>query len=204
MIKKILWASMLLTMLNACDGIFQAKAPEFTQLLVFPKKNPVAGFSLSKHDGERFDTKNFTGHWNLIFIGYTHCPDVCPMTLTDITNIYKNIDPELQKHFQIIFLSVDPKRDTLPHLADYIEHFHDDFVAITGDKNEIDKIVSVLGGIYHINDEDEKYYTVDHTAKIFIVSPTGERYGIITSEAMHNKDKSNLVKDLNRLAQTGI
>ncbi|WP_444995963.1 SCO family protein [Aliikangiella sp. IMCC44359] len=174
----------------------------FSQLLVYPKKNPIRGFTLSRHDKQPFDYSNFLDRWNLIFMGYTNCPDVCPMTLSDITKIYNQITPELQKNFQIIFLSVDPVRDNLEHMAKYLDHFHSDFVGVTGEKQQIDNLVSVLGGIYSINTEDEKFYSVDHTARIFIVSPKGERYGIISSEAMHNKDKSQLIKELNLLAKS--
>ena len=172
----------------------------FTQMLVYPKKNPIVDFKLQRHDQVEFNGASFEKHWNLIFMGYTNCPDVCPTTLMDMTNIYKAIEPELQQKFQVIFLSVDPARDNLEHIGNYIDHFHDDFVGVTGQKEEIDKLVSALGGIYSLNDEDEKFYSVDHTARIFIVSPKGERFGIVRSEAMHNQDKTKLVAELNELA----
>jgi protein SCO1/2 len=173
-------------------------------MLVYPKKNKIEHFELIKHDTQVFNENNFTDRWNLIFVGYTNCPDVCPNTLTDITNIYKKIKPELQKKFQIIFFSVDPKRDSPEHIGKYIDYFHDDLVGITGDKPEIDKLVASLGGIYSLNTEEGEYYSVDHTARIFIVSPKGERYGIVSSESMHNKDKSILINELESMAASKI
>lgn len=176
----------------------------FQSMLVYPKKNKIGDFKLIKHDLSEFNQSQFSGKWNLLFIGYTNCPDVCPTTLADISNIYKKIKPELQTRFQLIFLSVDPARDNPQHIAQYIDYFHDDLVGVTGDKTELDKLVASLGGIYSLNTDEGEYYTVDHTARIFIVDPEGQRYGIISSESMHNKDKTLLVKELEIMAQPGL
>jgi len=203
--KLIAALIVVMTILNGCsEGPTSGQSGEFvqpySQMLVYPKKNPIESFQLSRHDNQTFSEDSFKGRWNLLFMGYTNCPDVCPTTLMDLTNIYKQIDPQLQKKLQIIFLSVDPQRDNPAHMGDYIEHFHDDFVGITGDKNEIDKLVKTLGGIYSFTEQSDEFYLVDHTARIFIVNPAGERFGIIRSEAMHNSDKSQLIRELNVLA----
>jgi protein SCO1 len=203
---KVFYLALLVLLLNGCEreavntGHSAAEQP-FSQMLVYPVKKVIEPFRLLRHDQTEFSQSSFTGRWNLMFMGYTNCPDVCPMTMMDMANIYKNIAPDLQEKFQIVFLSVDPGRDTLPHMADYMDHFHRDFVGITGDKDEIDKLVQAIGGIYALNSEDENYYSVDHSARIFIISPQGERYGIITSDAMHRADKSKLIDELNQLAK---
>lgn len=175
---------------------------EFKSMLVYPKKNLIAEFSLLDQHSAQFNQESLKGAWNLIFMGYTYCPDVCPATLTDITKIYQKIPAELQKKFRIIFLSVDPVRDTPEHLAQYLDYFHPEFVGISGEKDQIDSFVHSLGGIYSLNQEEGEFYSVDHSGRIFIVNPKGERYGIITSETMHNKDKSELVNELGILAES--
>ncbi len=181
-------------------GLLAASCSEqpksYKQLLVYPNQKPVEAFKLTAHTGDAFTQESFRSRWNLVFLGYTHCPDVCPMTLTDMSKIYQAIPAELQKEFQFIFLSVDPKRDTIDHLAQYISHFDDDFVAITGEKEEIDKLTFSIGGVYAINSENEDFYTVDHSGRIFIINPQGKRFGIISSEAMQSKDKSVVIEDL--------
>ncbi len=196
MMQKIGIKNLLLVVAVMLLSSCEKPLPEFKQLLVYPKKNPITDFSLTHHTGKTFDQNGFKGKWNLIFMGYTHCPDVCPLTLTEIDKIYAKIPQEKQADFQVIFLSVDPNRDQPDHLSQYVGHFNDDFSAITGEKEQIDKLVYSLGGIYSINNEDPEHYSVDHTGRIFIVSPQGERFGIISSEAMHNKDKSGLVDEL--------
>ena len=204
--KRIIIIGLTILLLISCEqesskqGVVGSTQP-YSQMLVYPQKKPIESFQLTRQDAEGFNEKSFLGRWNLLFMGYTNCPDVCPTTLMDMANIYKKINPELQKKFQVIFLSVDPARDNLEHMANYIDHFHDDFVAITGEKSEIDKLVFSIGGIYSLNSEDAEYYSVDHTGRIFIINPQGERFGIVTSEAMHSNDKSILVDELNQLAR---
>lgn len=187
---------------NANSGPDGVNAQPYSTMLVYPKKNPLVPFNLVEQNNQAFSQESFKGKWNLLFMGFTNCPDVCPTAMTDMAHIYNGINANLQKNFRVIFLSVDPKRDTPEHLGEYLKFFHKEFVGITGEKAEIDKLVSTLGGIYTIGTEDENYYNVDHTARIFIVSPKGERYGIIRGEIMHAKDWTQLVDELNQLGVT--
>ncbi|MGX5203138.1 SCO family protein [Aliikangiella sp. IMCC44632] len=178
------------------------KGQPFSQMLVFPKKNLISPFELTREDNSLFTQQEFKGYWNFIFMGFTHCPDVCPTTLADLRDIYAQIPVVNRAKMRIIFLSVDPQRDQIDYLKKYTQAFNPEFYGITGEKNQIDQLVKDLGGIYYINSEDPEFYTVDHTAKIFIVSPNAERYGIISSEAMHAKDKSALVAEINQLVSS--
>ncbi len=173
----------------------------FETLLIYPKKNRLPNFTFVDHLNKPFDNERFKNRWNLIFIGYTHCPDVCPNTLTQMTQLYNLLDENTQAKFQFILLSVDPERDTPEHLKEYLDYFHQDFVGISGGKEQIDKVVRALGGVYSLNKEEGEFYTVDHSARIFIVGPEARRYGIMESSSLSSKDKSQLVKDLTKLAQ---
>lgn len=169
---------------------------QFESLLIYPKKNLIRDFSLKDQNGNSFNNNSFKGKWNIIFSGYTNCPDVCPNTLNQMTQLYQLMDKDIRNDFQFIFLSVDPKRDTSDHLKQYLDYFHKDFVGITGEFSQIDVLIKDLGGIYSINQEEGDYYTVDHSARIFIVDPTASRYGIFESSALKASDKSQLAKDL--------
>jgi len=169
---------------------------QFESLLIYPKKNLIRNFSLKDQSANLFNNGSFKGKWNIIFSGYTNCPDVCPNTLNQMAQLYQLMDENVRDDFQFIFLSVDPKRDTSDHLKQYIDYFHEDFVGITGEFSQIDILIKDLGGIYSINQEEGDYYTVDHSARIFIVDPTAARYGIFESSALKASDKSQLAKDL--------
>ncbi len=173
----------------------------FESLLIYPKKNPLADFSLIDQANTQFTNNDFKGYWNLIFTGYTNCPDVCPNTLTQMTQLYNLMDQQTRSKFQIIFFSVDPARDTPAHLNQYLDYFHQNFIGISGQKSQIDLLIRSLGGIYSLNEQEGEFYTVDHSARIFIVSPNAERYGILDSTAIKSEDKSQIVRDLTEMAK---
>ncbi len=173
----------------------------FETLLIYPKKNRLPAFQFVNQDNHSFTNENFLERWNLIFIGYTNCPDVCPNTLNQMTQLYNSLDVETQKKFQFILLSVDPERDTPDHLKNYLDYFHEDFIGVSGDKTQIDKTVKALGGVYSLNKEEGEFYTVDHSARIFIVGPEARRYGIMESSSIASSDKSTLVKELTLLSK---
>lgn len=208
---ELVFIVLLSLLLSACDGAVTENEKNkskfqqpFKTMLVYPKKNTISDFKLVLPDLAVFNQNNLRGKWSLLFIGYTNCPDVCPTTLTDLTNIYNKIAANLQEQTQVIFLSVDPERDTPEHLGQYISYFNDDFVAITGDKLEIDKLVRTLGGVYAVNKSEGDFYTVDHSARIFLINPLGQRYGMVTSEAMLNKDRTLLVKELHDMLASKV
>lgn len=173
----------------------------FDTLLIYPKKRQIANFTLLDHFSTKFNNEQFIGFWNLIFSGYTNCPDVCPNILNQMTQLYQLMNKETRKKFQFIFLSVDPERDTPDHLKKYLDYFHQDFIGITGDKSQIDILIKSLGGIYSINKDEGEFYTVDHSARIFIVGPNGERVGILSGGVIKAIDKSQLVSDLTALSR---
>jgi len=172
----------------------------FETLLIYPKKNRLPEFQFVNQDKHSFTNENFLERWNLIFIGYTNCPDVCPNTLNQMTQLYNSLDVKTQQKFQFILLSVDPERDTPDHLRNYLDYFHEDFIGVSGDKTQIDKTVKALGGVYSLNKEEGEFYTVDHSARIFIVGPEARRYGIMESSSIASSDKSTLVKELTLLS----
>jgi len=168
-------------------------------LLVYPKKKDLLEFELWDFNQQKFTKSNFTDKWNLIFIGYTNCPDVCPNTLNDLTHLYQALNKDLKKQFQFIFFSVDPMRDTPERMKAYLDNFDNDFVGISGKKDQIDSVVHQLGGLYSLNTEEGDYYTVDHSGRIFIVDPEGRRFGILKSDVLQSQDKSILVNELESL-----
>lgn len=170
----------------------------FDTLLIYPKKNKLVEFELVDQNKVPFTNQSLVGRWNLFFIGYTNCPDVCPNTLNHLVQLYDGFSQEIREKYQIIFLAVDPKRDTPEHLKQYLDFFNEAFVGVTGEKVQLDPLVRSLGGIYSINSEEGEYYTVDHSARIFIVDPQAQRFGIIDGQALV-KEKEQLIRDLNQL-----
>jgi len=145
----------------------------------YPKPRALADFSLTKHTGEPFTNENLTDKWTLAFVGYTFCPDICPVTLSEMNAVYPDLKAiEAQYPLQVWFLSVDPKRDTIERLNEYINYFNTDFVAATGPHEQIFPLVRNMGMMYSMSEStDDDNYLVDHSASIVVINPEGNVVG---------------------------
>lgn len=145
----------------------------------YPQARALYDFTLTNDQNESMTSEDLKGKWTLAFVGYTFCPDICPVTLAEINKIY----PELTEHvtstpLQIWFLSVDPKRDTVERLHKYIAYFNEDFVASTGSHDQLFPLVRSMGMMYAMSDAvDDPNYVVDHSASIVVINPDGHVVG---------------------------
>jgi protein SCO1/2 len=149
-----------------------------TSLHTSPRELPK--FTLTSHLNSDFSNQDLIGSWNMIFFGFTNCPDVCPLTLSTLDQVanelssFKNIP-------RSIFISVDPKRDQPEILKQYVEHFNHNMVGLTGEKDQIDKLTQSVGAIYAIADNSSENYLVDHSAHIFVTAPDGKMVALFST-----------------------
>jgi protein SCO1/2 len=115
----------------------------------------------------------FDDRWSIVFFGFTHCPDVCPTTLQVMKNVVSKVSEQQQTKPQIVFVSIDPARDTSEIMKKYISFFDEDFVGITGDMNAVHALTRHLGIVasFTANAENPENYTVDHTASLLLIDP---------------------------------
>lgn len=145
----------------------------------YPQPRALVDFTLTKHTGETFTNENLVGKWTLAFVGYTFCPDICPVTLSEINAVYPELSSlATQYPLQIWFLSVDPKRDTVERLNEYINYFNAEFVGATGPHEQIFPLVRNMGMMYSLSEStDNENYLVDHSASIVVINPDGNVVG---------------------------
>ncbi|MBB1371018.1 SCO family protein [Pseudoalteromonas sp. SR45-4] len=177
---KQLWlglAIVLTLFLSACSD---DNAPPDVNALVYENAKPLADFSLDDQHGELVTKQQFLGQWNLVFLGYTSCPDICPLTLAKLNAVYKNLRSDYP--VQIWFVSVDPKRDTPAKRKGYIDYFNPDFLAVSGEHKQLFPMVRGLGLIYAISDSSESEYAVDHSASVAMVDGNGAVRAIFKPE----------------------
>jgi protein SCO1/2 len=143
---------------------------------------PLPEFTLTDQDGNRFSPLNFRRKWTFMFFGYTNCPDVCPMALSDLDAVYRILDDrdalvdrKYRTDTQFIFVSVDPDRDSPSHLKEYVKFFNDKFIAVTGSVDAIDSIARPMGVTYRkIPGKDEEGdYMIDHSASFLLIDALG-------------------------------
>ena len=143
-----------------------------TSLHTSPRIFP--NFILTDHRGQEFTNKNLRNSWTFIFFGFTHCQDVCPLTLSTIDRVINNLTAQNIITARAVFISADPKRDTPEQLHKYVQHFNQTMIGLTGSDEELAKLTQALGVVYTTPADDENEdYLVDHSAHIFLVAPNG-------------------------------
>ena len=150
-------------------------APKIDGLL-WPQSKALSEFALEDHHRNAFTLERMTGRWTLLFFGYTHCPDVCPVTLSVLKNaIALMAEAEADAGAgppQVVFVSVDPARDNLAHLGAYVGHFSPEFLGVTGSDADLMAFARQLGVLYVRADAHTGGdYLVDHTAAVFLIDP---------------------------------
>lgn len=172
-------------------------------LIRYPKTKALQHADLISPEGA-FNTEQLKGRWHWLFIGFTHCPDICPTTLTMMGQTEKLLNdlPDEQKP-RIVFLSVDGKRDTPEITQKYVHYFSKEGLALTGHADQIDPFIRQLGMVYMINTPKDasqpNIYNVDHSASIAVLNPNAELVAVIRPP----HEPKSMAKQLRQLVQEG-
>ena len=146
---------------------------------VLPAAMELADFSLLDQHGNAFTRDSFKGEWNLVFFGFTHCPDVCPVTLQVLADARRQMQAAGRAKLpRIIFISVDPERDTPALVGQYVAHFGDGMLGVSGDLVELRKLTSGLGIYFEKSTVDGDSYSVDHSAAVLVIDPDGRFHAL--------------------------
>lgn len=135
-------------------------------------------FSIGDMRGGRVTERDLIGKPALLFFGFTHCPDVCPTTLTDISDWFDRLGED-GKELTAYLVTVDPERDTPAFLREYLAAFDDRIVGLVGDENETRRIAEAWRVHYRRVPLDGGNYTMDHTASVFMIDRKGQFAGTI-------------------------
>lgn len=138
---------------------------------------PVIGgpFDLADGKGRRWTDKDFLGKYLLVYFGYTFCPDVCPTALGELSAALDRLTAEQTAQVQVVFISVDPKRDFGERLDEYGKAFHEKIMGLSGTREEIDSVASAYGAKYRFaGDTNTEDYAIDHTSVIYVMGKDGK------------------------------
>jgi len=131
-------------------------------------------FVLQSKHGE-FDLHDYRGKLVLIYFGYTFCPDICPTNLSHLTQALNELKQEELSQVQSVFISVDPERDSLEHLDNYVKYFHKSLIGITGDESTIASLAKKYGAAYQkVTGESQGGYLIDHSSFTYLVDQQGQ------------------------------
>lgn len=200
MSKKILWVGILSLAVIAVAislAILFAKPPRFNGTS-YSEPYPIAPqIELTKSNGETFRLSDQKGKIVLLFFGYTSCPDVCPTTLAELNLVMGDLGNKAES-VEVVFVSVDPERDTPEKIQEYVEHFNPGFVGLSGSADELQNIWTNYG-VYREKAESDSAlgYIVNHTARTYLIDADGNlrlSYGFQTPVEDIVSDLKTLLK----------
>lgn len=166
--------------------------PPDTGAIVLSAPRDPGAFELVSHTGAPFRPADLQGRWTLWFFGFTHCPDVCPMTLTALNQTDQLLAEAGAARPDILMVSVDPARDTPELLAAYVPFFNPAFTGVTGDAGQIRILTERLGIIVQYVAMAGDDYTVDHGTSMMLVGPDGMVHAVLPSP----HDPQTLARDI--------
>ena len=186
------WASSKLQLGNT-DAITSQVMPFQGTVLSTPRKLAIP--DLIKDDGSVFSATDLQDHWTLVFYGYTHCPDVCPTTMNVLAQAKKKSPVDFP---EVIFISVDPERDTVDTLGEYVQYFDPSFKGVTGDGKRIEALALQMGSVFmKAPGQDDENYIMDHSSSIIVLNPRGNLAAFIS--APHTPE--NILKALRAIQE---
>ncbi|MEZ5757780.1 MAG: SCO family protein [Emcibacteraceae bacterium] len=144
-------------------------------------------FELVNHLGKPVTEKDFLGKYMLVYFGYTYCPDVCPMDLQIMADALRYLTPEQLDQINPVFVTVDPERDTVETMAEYVTFFHEKLIGLTGTVEQINKIKKAYR-VYAAKADDSPDYLVDHTAYTYLM----DKDGIFLQHFNHGEDAEEM------------
>ena len=161
-----------------------------------PEPRPVAAFRLTDQAGRERSNADLQDRPSLLFFGFTYCPDVCPTTLAALTAALRHAP---LPGVQVLFVSVDPERDTAAALKDYLGAFNHDFIGLRGDAQAMDPLMRSLGAIAIRQPLADGSYTMDHTATLYLLDRHGRLVAVFTPPFAPER----LAADFDRIARSG-
>lgn len=201
MLKKILIPAVILGVL--VTAFVLTKQTDYQDLgrqlraghVIYNPNKPLPDFSLIDHNNQTFNNQNLKDKWTLLLFIYTHCPDVCPTELLDMSLLRRKLNNDNAKAPEVVAITFDPLRDTPEVMKDYITYFNKDFVGVSGEQAQINRLTKPLGIYYErvVEDKNGKHtilkadakisaevlkqgYLVNHTAWIYLMAPNGQTF----------------------------
>lgn len=158
---------------------------EFSARRTMPEQSNIISlgspFQLVTHEGKPITQAIFKEKASAVFFGFTHCPEICPTTLNDLSILRERLGPDADR-LNIIFITVDPARDTVEALSDYIPFFGPGIIGITGPEEQVYALAKSWGIYWKKSEINDFGYNIDHTASVFMLNDKGEFKGTIDSQ----------------------
>jgi protein SCO1/2 len=168
--------------------------------LISPART-LPDYRLTLSDGSPLTAASLRGHWTLVFLGFTHCPDVCPTTLASLAKAQNAWKPlPKSRRPRVLFVSVDPERDSPKIAGEYARFFHPDTLAATADPAVLADFAQSLGLVFAKVPLPDGGYTMDHSATLVLLDPQGRQAGLLRAPW----SPKDIGDDLRRLTEMAL
>jgi protein SCO1/2 len=159
----------------------------------------VTDFHLLDENGDSFGPRELLGKWSLLFFGYTHCPDICPVTLARLNETLSSADENLVNQIRVILVTVDPERDSPEILKAYVGAFNSSFNGLSGEFDQVVALATQLNIAFgKVPGDEPGTYQVDHSGSVAVVNPQGLYVGFVKSPVQPDNLKALLVALIGR------
>jgi protein SCO1/2 len=150
----------------------------------WPNQKQLGDFELVGTQDQKFNLDKLKGSWSFVFFGYTHCPDICPITMNTLRQVRDSLangSESASSSPQFVFVSVDGERDTPEVMNSYVSYFGEGFIGASGNKTQVDTLTGQLGVPYSIDEHQpgDKNYLVGHSGSVFLISPDANLAAIL-------------------------
>lgn len=181
---------------DAAQGGTEVSTEELREIgaMIYEQPVPLSSFALQDHLGRPYTDESLLGKWSLLFFGFTNCPDICPLTMFELTGFYHDLDGSaLQADTQVIMVSVDPFRDDTAQIAQFMRGYHEDFLGVNGDFDQISRLARelfVAHGVMPVPAPDggqPRNFLIDHSGNILLVDPQGQYRGFLEPNIKRDK-----------------
>lgn len=175
-------------------------APAALSATLLPAGNELPEFALLDQGGSPVGRSAFEGQWDLVFFGFTNCPDICPATMTILGQARRALEARGQEPLpRVVLVSVDPERDSPEAMARYVAYFGEDNLGLTGELDEVRKLTDALGIFFQKASTGDSVYAVDHSTVVLLIDPRAQLKALFS--APHDVD--TLVHDLPLIMEAG-
>ncbi len=186
-------AALALALLAGCSGGGKWHADDVTGAF-----KPLAFTMTRAPDDKEVHADAFKGHVTLLYFGYTLCPDVCPTTLANVAHVLKALGPDASK-VRVLFVTVDPNRDSLETVAAYVKAFAPEIVGLRGTPDQLASLARRYRVSYSVKPDAKGGYEVTHSSAIYVFDRTGAARLVVTSLSSAKPDIDGTAADLRRL-----
>ena len=152
--------------------------------LMLDEPQNLADFNLVDQDGETFNRAHLLGKWTVFFFGFTNCGDICPTTMSVLAKTYVELKPDIKNDFDVVFVTVDPQRDSTSVLSNYVAGFNADFLGVTGQVGDLINFASQMKVPYSpvlVGQQDEP----QHSANLILINPRAEIHAYFRPPFVH-------------------